>query len=127
MKVASTLFALTAIALGVPLVYTLAAGRFAGEAAPAPVGRIATVSDDVPDPGAVIYARLCRACHGSGAAGAPPLGSKEAWSPRIAQGMDSLLQSVIHGKGAMPPRGTCGDCSDRDLGAAIAYMISCAQ
>ena len=42
----------------------------------------------------------------------------------FAQGMDALLQSAINGKNAMPPRGTCGTCSDDDLKAAIEYMVS---
>jgi len=41
----------------------------------------------------------------------------------LVQGIDRLLQTVIAGKGAMPPRGTCADCSDDDLQAAIEYML----
>jgi cytochrome c5 len=74
--------------------------------------------------GEAIYGKACIACHASGAAGAPKLGDKAAWEPRIALGMDALLQTAISGKGAMPPRGTCGACSDDDLKAAIEYMLS---
>ena len=137
---------LIGVALVVAIVYMLAAGRFAsegGQASPqavsarlAPVGTVntdaaavaaaaapapAAVSDD---PGAATYNRVCHTCHATGVAGAPLLGNKEAWQPRIDQGLDALLSSAIHGKNAMPPRGTCTNCSDEDLKAAIEYMVS---
>jgi len=73
------------------------------------------------------YMNTCQACHASGAAGAPKLGDKEAWAPRIATGMDTLLSVAISGRGAMPPRGACAACSDDDLKAAIEYMVSQSQ
>ena len=42
-------------------------------------------------------------------------------------GIDTLVESVTNGKGAMPPRGTCTDCSDNDLRAAVEYMVSKVQ
>ncbi len=77
--------------------------------------------------GEAIYGKACIACHATGAAGAPKLGDKAAWEPRIAQGIDVMLQTAINGKNAMPPRGTCGTCSDDDLKAAIEYMVSKAE
>ena len=74
-----------------------------------------------------VYNHACIACHASGAAGAPILGDKAAWEPRVAQGMDALLATAISGKNAMPPRGTCMACSDDDLKAAIEYMVSKVQ
>ncbi len=73
--------------------------------------------------GKEIYESTCFACHGTGAAGAPKFGDAAAWAPRIAQGMDTLLNNAINGLRAMPPRGTCGNCSDDDLKAAIEYMV----
>ena len=70
-----------------------------------------------------IYQSTCFACHGTGAAGAPKLGDAAAWAPRISQGIDTLLNHAINGLRAMPPRGTCGNCSDDDLKAAIEYMV----
>jgi cytochrome c5 len=78
-------------------------------------------------PGAAIYNQACFACHASGAAGAPKLGDQAAWEPRVATGIDAMLQTAINGKGAMPPRGTCATCSDEDLRAAIEYMVSKVQ
>lgn len=73
--------------------------------------------------GGAIYNKVCAPCHDSGAAGAPKPGDKAAWEPRMTWGVDGLLQTAIDGKGAMPPRGTCLDCSDDDLTAAIEYML----
>ena len=70
------------------------------------------------------YTKTCSICHAAGVAGAPKFGDKAAWAPRIVNGVDALAASVKSGKGAMPPKGTCMDCSDADLKAAVEYMIS---
>lgn len=77
--------------------------------------------------GEAVYNRACVACHLAGIAGAPKFGDAAAWAPRIAKGTDALLQTAISGLNAMPPRGTCMDCSDDDLAAAIQFMISNSQ
>lgn len=77
--------------------------------------------------GEAVYNRVCAACHSTGAANAPKLGDKAAWEPRLSLGLDGLLKSAIAGKNAMPPRGTCADCSDGDLQASIEFMLSKAQ
>ena len=74
-----------------------------------------------------IYKSTCSACHGTGAAGAPVFGDKAAWAPRIKQGMDTLVSHAISGIRAMPPRGTCGSCSDADLKKAVEYMVNKAK
>jgi cytochrome c5 len=76
-----------------------------------------------------VYKQACFACHMTGAANAPKLGDKVAWAPRIAKGMDALLQSAINGVPgtAMAPRGTCAACSDDDLKSAVEYMVSNSQ
>ena len=77
--------------------------------------------------GADIYNAKCMACHASGAAGAPKLGDNAAWAPRIATGMDAMVANVTNGKNAMPPMGTCTDCSADDIKAAVEYMVSSSQ
>jgi cytochrome c5 len=74
--------------------------------------------------GKTIYSASCQACHATGVAGAPKFGNKTVWKARIALGLDALMKTAINGKGAMPPRGTCGDCSDKELKNAVEYMIS---
>ena len=77
-----------------------------------------------PRSGADVYNGFCMACHGTGAAGAPKMGDKAAWQPRFAQGMDVLLNHAVNGIRAMPPKGTCADCSDDELKGAVAYMLN---
>jgi len=75
--------------------------------------------------GKEIYAK-CQGCHDVGVAGAPKYGDRTAWAPRIKRGVDDLLKVAKAGKGAMPPKGTCFDCSDSELKAVIQYMMESA-
>ncbi|WP_434357768.1 cytochrome c5 family protein [Parasalinivibrio latis] len=77
-----------------------------------------------PRTGDQVYNTFCMACHGTGAAGAPKTGDAAAWEPRLAQGRDTLNQHAINGFNAMPARGTCMDCSDEEIVAAIDHMLS---
>lgn len=70
-----------------------------------------------------IFGTVCKTCHITGVAGAPKLGDKTAWKPRIAKGIDALLLSVKNGLNAMPPKGTCSNCSDEQLRLTIDYMV----
>jgi cytochrome c5 len=70
------------------------------------------------------YAASCSLCHDSGAAGAPKLGNKAAWAPRIAKGEAVLVTGAIKGIGAMPPKGMCPTCSDDEIKGAVEYIIS---
>ena len=74
-----------------------------------------------------IYNTKCMACHMTGAAGAPKLGDKAAWAPRIAAGKEAMIANATKGKNAMPPMGTCMDCSAEDIAALVDYMISKSQ
>jgi len=73
--------------------------------------------------GQKIYQTSCQVCHVAGVAGAPKLGDKDAWAPRIAKGNDVLFSSVKNGLNAMPPKGTCMSCSEDELRAAMEYMV----
>ncbi len=74
--------------------------------------------------GEQIYNQFCTACHAAGVAGAPKLGDKAAWKTRVDQGMATLLKHAVQGLNAMPPKGTCVQCSESDLKATIEYMIN---
>jgi cytochrome c5 len=76
--------------------------------------------------GREVYESKCRVCHASGVAGAPKYGDK-AWAELAKKGMKELLGVSIKGKGSMPARGLCADCSDGELKAAIQYMIDSAK
>tara|TARA_Y100001970_G_scaffold243370_1_gene308555 strand:- start:54 stop:455 length:402 start_codon:yes stop_codon:yes gene_type:complete len=82
----------------------------------------AAVAAAEPRSGEEVYNGACTACHGSGLLGAPKTGDKAAWDDRLAKGMDATLQNAINGINAMPPKGTCANCSDDELMAAIKYM-----
>ena len=73
-----------------------------------------------------LFNQVCSACHATGVAGAPKVGDKAAWAPRIAQGIDALTANAIHGKGAMPPKGG-SSASDADIKAVVAYMVNAAK
>lgn len=77
--------------------------------------------------GKKIYDSVCMACHMTGVAGAPKLGDKAAWAPRLQQGMDALVQSALKGKGAMPPKGGNPGLPDADVRAAVEFMASQAK
>jgi cytochrome c5 len=70
-----------------------------------------------------IVDRHCQACHDAGLAGAPKMDDAANWAPRVATGIDAMTQTVISGKGAMPPKGTCFSCTDDQLRAAVEELV----
>ena len=66
----------------------------------------------------------CSKCHQAGAAGAPRIGDREAWIPRLKRGLDQLVRSAISGHGGMPPRGEKADLTDGEVRNAILYMYN---
>jgi cytochrome c5 len=94
--------------------------------AAAPAAAPAAAATAKPD-GKKVYDTTCVACHGAGVAGAPKLGDKAAWAPRIAQGIDALYNSALHGKNAMPPKGGNTALSDSDVKGAVDYLVSAAK
>jgi cytochrome c5 len=93
----------------------------AGAAAPA-----AAAGTDLP--GEQAFGQVCTACHTLGVAGAPKVGDKAAWAPRIAQGADTLHKHALEGfqgkAGYMPPKGGRADLSDQSIMNAVDYMVS---
>ena len=91
---------------------------------------IAVASTDISNQsertGEQVYSK-CQSCHDSGIMDAPKFGSLEDWAPRIERDIDDLLMVAIAGKGGMPAKGTCMDCSDNELKSAIQYMIDNAK
>jgi cytochrome c5 len=74
--------------------------------------------------GQAVYTAVCVACHGTGAAGAPKIGDAGAWSARIAQGYDTLVQHAIQGIRAMPAKGGNPDLDDVEVARAVVYMAN---
>ncbi|BBT14132.1 c-type cytochrome [Metapseudomonas otitidis] len=71
-----------------------------------------------------IIAKHCGACHTAGVLGAPKIGDTAAWKERADHqgGLDGILAKAITGINAMPPKGTCADCTDDELKATIKKM-----
>ncbi|WP_232734571.1 c-type cytochrome, partial [Burkholderia glumae] len=95
----------------------------------APLAQVAVKDANAPKTyksGEEIYKAVCVTCHGTGAAGAPKFGDAGDWAPRIAQGYDTLLQTALAGKGAMPARGGTSpdDVSDFEIARAVVYMAN---
>jgi cytochrome c5 len=66
---------------------------------------------------------VCQTCHGAGLVGAPKIGDKAAWQPRLAQGVNALHEHAIKGIRAMPPRGGNASLSDAEVSAAVDYIL----
>ncbi|MDR0233352.1 MAG: c-type cytochrome, partial [Zoogloeaceae bacterium] len=73
------------------------------------------------------YAQICKTCHDLGISGAPKLGDKEAWAPRIATGIETLHQSSLNGKNVMPPKGGNSSLSDEEVKSAVDYMVAASK
>lgn len=74
--------------------------------------------------GEQIYNTACMACHAAGVAGAPKLDAKDDWTTRNEQGFDVLVQHVINGLNAMPPRGGSPNLGDEEIERAVEYMLT---
>jgi len=78
--------------------------------------------------GKATYDQACIACHGAGIAGAPKMGDKAAWAPRIKQGTPMLYEHALKGftgkGGMMPAKGGRMDMSDDQVKAAVDYMVA---
>lgn len=95
----------------------------------APVAEVDVVAVDagttkVALSGDAVYQQNCLACHGSGAMGAPMLGDKAVWAPRIAQGYETLVKHAIEGIRMMPARGGNPSLSDDEVANAVVYMAN---
>jgi cytochrome c5 len=76
--------------------------------------------------GQQVFAQVCKTCHEMGLAGAPKVGDKAAWAPRIAEGEKTLLQHAIAGyqgkSGVMPPKGGNPELTDDEVHRAVVYL-----
>jgi cytochrome c5 len=108
-----------------------AATTSAAAAVPAATAAIpavaATAPADAKPDGKKVYDTTCMACHATGAAGAPKLGDKAAWAPRLKTGIDALYAAALKGKAAMPAKGGNAALPDADVKAAVDYMAAAAK
>jgi cytochrome c5 len=76
-----------------------------------------------PRTGKQVFDTYCASCHGTGWQGAPIAGIREDWQPRLTGGAEALFKRAKDGVNAMPPMGTCMDCTDAELRTAIDEML----
>jgi cytochrome c5 len=114
---------MVAAATPAPAATVAATATAAAAVAPAAPTQVAAAKDDAGAAVPALYTQLCQTCHAAGVAGAPKLGDKAAWAPRLALGVDGLTASAIKGKNAMPPKGG-STATDAELKAVVAYMVS---
>jgi cytochrome c5 len=92
-----------------------------------PVAGFKLVDADAPKvfkTGEQVFQYTCSACHGTGVAGAPKFGDKDAWAKYIKQGYEDLVKNAIHGIGAMPPKGGNASLDDFEVARAVVYMTN---
>ncbi len=81
---------------------------------------------DKKDEGMQIVSHFCSNCHALKPLiplGAPRIKVEADWNPRIKQGLATLLAHTEEGLNAMPPRGGCFECSDKQLQLAILALL----
>ena len=78
--------------------------------------------------GEQVYEAACKACHGTGLAGAPKAGDPAAWRPRAAQGKNTLYEHALKGftgkAGIMPAKGGRTDLSDELIKEAVDHLLA---
>lgn len=77
-----------------------------------------------PKSGKEIWEGTCSACHSTGVLGAPKIGNKAEWGPRLTQGLKTLEDHALHGIRQMPAKGNNPALSDAEVIRAMEYMIS---
>ena len=116
-----------------PAAETAAPAPAAVETAPAPAPAPVETVTAAPAAfdGEKVFKGTCSMCHQTGAAGAPIVGKKEDWAPRIAQGNDTLYTHALGGftgkKGMMPAKGGNTSLKDEDVKAAVDFMVGKSQ
>lgn len=75
------------------------------------------------DAGATLYEKQCKVCHEKGLLAAPVFGDKEAWTPRIAKGIDTLHMHSAKGFNKMPAQANA-EVSEAQVHAAVDYMVA---
>lgn len=141
--------AVMAVLLGIFFICIIAASLISDddEADPAKIalveGRIQPIAQVITDPEALLKvsaagaakrepytgeqldAQLCAGCHLAGVLGAPKEDDRAAWSQRMqaAGGIDGLINAVVNGKGAMPPKAGDQSLTEDEIRGAVEYML----
>jgi cytochrome c5 len=71
-----------------------------------------------------VYNGVCAACHDDGLGGAPAVGDREAWAGRSSMWVAVLEEHAKEGYLGMPARGGDPALTDREVAAAVEYMLT---
>lgn len=78
--------------------------------------------------GRVVWTGTCIDCHSTGLGGAPLIGNKALWAPRLEKGLETLVSHAIGGfygdVGEMPARGGNTSLTDEEVRSAVRFMAS---
>ncbi|HEX7339026.1 MAG TPA: c-type cytochrome [Rhodanobacteraceae bacterium] len=115
----------------VAAVYAGNTGRAAIEAAQAAAAKAAAskVAYGGTTDGKTIFDHLCTSCHTAGVTGAPIVGNKKDWAPRIAEGIPTLIQHALHGYTGpdgnhMPAKGGNPALTEEQVANTVKWMVS---
>ncbi len=73
--------------------------------------------------GEEIVKGTCKVCHANGINGAPILGNKKMWAPRVEQDIETLVDHASNGFGLMPAKGGNDSLTDEQIKQAVKYML----
>lgn len=77
--------------------------------------------------GKEVYEFRCKGCHAKNTQGAPMPDDQFAWKMRLQErGLKILLKHSMEGTSnyLMPPKGGCRDCNQKEVYAAVFYMLN---
>ncbi len=74
------------------------------------------------------WMNTCQTCHLRGLTGAPIIGDKQAWKPRIEKGIEVLFDHALNGfigpsYSEMPPKGGFKELNDEQVKQAVLFMV----
>lgn len=90
-------------------------------------GEDGSAQDETILAGEAIVNANCKVCHASGINGAPIIGNKNMWGPRVEQGEAVLVQHAMEGFGLMPAKGGKTDLTQEDITLAVKYFMAQVQ
>ncbi len=72
--------------------------------------------------GESVFNHTCLTCHWNNSRDAPRISDMHVWQPRLAQGLDVLIQHAEEGHGRMPAKGGYSALTDLEVSSAVAYL-----
>ncbi len=73
--------------------------------------------------GKALYIENCKVCHAQGINGAPIVGNKKMWLPRVGKGIDALVSNAVNGVGLMPAKGGKTHLNDEEVRHVVEYYL----